>query len=34
VVAKIRKRLAVHKQGSHKFPTELFILKRWNEVKG
>jgi hypothetical protein len=28
VVAKIRKRLAVHKQGSHKFPTELFILKR------
>jgi hypothetical protein len=34
VVAKIRKRIAVNKQGSHKFHMERFNLKKLNEVEG
>jgi hypothetical protein len=34
VVAKIRERLAVNKQGSHKFHMERFNLKKLNEVEG
>jgi hypothetical protein len=34
VVAKIRKRLAVNKQGSHKFHVGRFNLKKLNEVEG
>jgi hypothetical protein len=33
VVAKIRERLAVNKQGSHKFQMERFNLKKLVEVK-
>jgi hypothetical protein len=33
-VAKIRERLAVNKQGSHKFHLERFNLKKLNEVEG
>jgi hypothetical protein len=33
-VAKIRKRLAVNKQGSHTFHMERFNLKKVNEVEG
>jgi hypothetical protein len=34
VVPKIRERLAVSKQGSHKFLMESFKLKKLNEVEG
>jgi hypothetical protein len=34
VVAKIRERIAVNKQGSHKFHMERFNLKKLNEVEG
>jgi hypothetical protein len=34
VVAKIRERLAVNKQGSYKFCMERFNLKKLNEVEG
>jgi hypothetical protein len=34
VVAKFRGRLAVNKQGSHKFHVEKFSLKNLNEVVG
>jgi hypothetical protein len=34
VVAKIRERIAVNKQGSHKFQMERFNLKKLNEVEG
>jgi hypothetical protein len=34
VVAKVRKRLAVNKQASHRFHMERFNLKKLNEVKG
>jgi hypothetical protein len=34
VVAKIRERLAVNKQGAHKFQMERFNLKTLNEVEG
>jgi hypothetical protein len=34
VVAKIRERLAVNKQGSHKFQMERFDLMKLNEVEG
>jgi L-cysteine desulfidase len=34
VVAKIRERIAVNKQGSHKFQMESFNLKKLNKVKG
>jgi hypothetical protein len=34
VVAKIRERLAVNKQGSHKFHMERFSLKKLNKVEG
>jgi hypothetical protein len=34
VVAKIRERLAVNKQGSHKFHMGRFILKKLNEIEG
>jgi dynactin complex subunit len=33
-VAKIRERIAVNKQGSHKFHTERFNLKKLNDVEG
>jgi hypothetical protein len=33
-VAKIRERIAVNKQGSHKFHMERFNLKELNEVEG
>jgi hypothetical protein len=33
-VAKIRERLAVNKQGSHKFHMERFNLKKLNVVEG
>jgi hypothetical protein len=33
VVAKFRERLAVNKQGSHKFCLERFSLKKLNEVE-
>jgi hypothetical protein len=33
VVAKIRERLAVNKQGSHKFHVESLKLRKLNEVK-
>jgi hypothetical protein len=33
VKAKIRERLAVNKQGSHKFHIERFNLKKLNEVE-
>jgi hypothetical protein len=33
-VAKIRERLSVNKQGSHKFHMERFNLKKVNEVEG
>jgi hypothetical protein len=33
-VAKIRERIAVNKQGSHKFQMERFNLKKLNEVEG
>jgi hypothetical protein len=33
VVAKIRERIAVNKQGSHKFHMERFNLKKLNEVE-
>jgi hypothetical protein len=33
-VAKIRERLAVNKQGAHKFHMERFNLKKLNEVGG
>jgi hypothetical protein len=34
VVAKIRERIAVNKQGSHKFHMERFNLMKLNEVEG
>jgi hypothetical protein len=34
VVANIRDRIAVNKQGSHKFHMERFNLKKFNEVEG
>jgi hypothetical protein len=34
VVAKIRERIAVNKQGSHKFRMERFNLKKLNDVEG
>jgi hypothetical protein len=34
VAAKIRERIAVNKQGSHKFHMERFNLKKLNEVEG
>jgi hypothetical protein len=34
VVAKIRERTAVNKQGSHKFHMERFNFKKLNEVEG
>jgi hypothetical protein len=34
VVAKIRERIAVNKQGSHKFHMERLNLKKLNEVEG
>jgi hypothetical protein len=34
VVAKVRKRLAVNKQVSHRFHMERFNLKKLNEVEG
>jgi hypothetical protein len=34
VVAKIRERIAVEKQGSHKFQMERLNLKKLNEVEG
>jgi hypothetical protein len=34
VVAEIRERLAVNKQGSHTFHMERFNLKKLNEVRG
>jgi hypothetical protein len=34
VVAKVRERLAVNKQSSHRFHTERFNLKKLNEVVG
>jgi hypothetical protein len=34
VVAKIRERLAVNKQKSHKFQMERFNFKKLNEIKG
>jgi hypothetical protein len=34
VVAKIRERLAVNKQGSHKFHMERFSLETLNEIEG
>jgi hypothetical protein len=34
VVAKIRERLSVNKQGSHKFHMERFNLKKLNKVEG
>jgi hypothetical protein len=34
VAAKIRERLAVNKQGSHKFHMERFNLQKLNEVEG
>jgi hypothetical protein len=34
VVAKIRERIAVNKQGSYKFRMERFNLKKLNEVEG
>jgi hypothetical protein len=34
VVAKLRERIAVNKQGSHKFQMERFNLKKLNEVEG
>jgi hypothetical protein len=33
-VAKIRERIAVNKQGSHKFHMERLNLKKLNEVEG
>jgi hypothetical protein len=33
-VATVRERLAVSKQGSHRFHTERFNLKKLNEVEG
>jgi hypothetical protein len=33
-VAKVRERLAVNKQRSHKFHTERFNLKKLNTVEG
>jgi hypothetical protein len=34
MVAQIRERIAVNKQGSHKFHMERFSLKKLNEVDG
>jgi hypothetical protein len=34
VVAKVRERLAVNKQGSHRFCMERFNLKKLNKVEG
>jgi hypothetical protein len=34
MLAKIRERLAVNKQGSHKFHMEKFCFKKLKEVKG
>jgi hypothetical protein len=34
VVAKVRERLAVNKQRSHRFHIERFNLKKLNEVEG
>jgi hypothetical protein len=34
VLAKIRERLDVNKQGSHKFHMERFNLKKLNEAEG
>jgi hypothetical protein len=34
VVANIRERLAVNKQGSHSFHMERFNLKKLNEIQG
>jgi hypothetical protein len=34
VVAKIRERLAVNKQGSHTFQMEILSLKKLNKVEG
>jgi hypothetical protein len=34
VVAKVRERLAVNNQRSHRFHTEKFSLKKLNEVEG
>jgi hypothetical protein len=33
-VKKVRERLAVNKQISHRFPTEMFNLKKLNDVEG
>jgi hypothetical protein len=33
-MAKIKGRLAVNKQGSHKFNMEIFNLKKLNEIEG
>jgi hypothetical protein len=33
-VEKVRKRLAVSKQTTHRFHTEMFNLKKLNEVEG
>jgi hypothetical protein len=32
-VAKLRQRIPVNKQRSHKFPMEMFILKKLNKVE-
>jgi hypothetical protein len=34
VVAKLRKRLAVNKQRSHRFDMERFNLKKLNKIEG
>jgi hypothetical protein len=34
VVPKVRERLAVSKQTTHRFHVERFILKKFNEVEG
>jgi hypothetical protein len=34
VVAKVRDRLAVNKQSSHRFPMDRFNLKKLNVVEG
>jgi hypothetical protein len=34
VVAKVRERLAVNKQSSHRFHMERFYLKKLNQVEG
>jgi hypothetical protein len=34
VIEKVRRRLAVNKQASHRFHVERFNLKKLNKVKG